>query len=59
MAIFAILNRVLDLGNEIISAEDLGAPDSYERTMSILAKSNVINKEKSESLNKLLSRRNV
>ncbi|MBS3081751.1 DUF86 domain-containing protein [Candidatus Pacearchaeota archaeon] len=59
MVIFAILNRLLDLGNEIISAEELGAPEAYDRTMSILAKANVINNEKADSLNKLIARRNV
>ncbi len=29
MLVFAILNRLIDLGSEIISAERLGAPNNY------------------------------
>ncbi|MBS3086815.1 DUF86 domain-containing protein [Candidatus Pacearchaeota archaeon] len=59
MAVFAILNRLIDLGSEIISAENLGAPDTYQDIMPILSKAGIMNKEQSEKLNKLIRKRNV
>ena len=59
MIVFAILNRVIDLGSEIISAENLGAPNTYQDIMPKLAKANVIGKEKAEKLNKLVGKRNI
>lgn len=59
MIIFAILNRIIDLGSEIISAEHLGAPNTYSDIMEILSKSNVINKEQAKKLNNLISKRNI
>ena len=59
MLIFAILNRLIDLGNEIISAEKLGAPNSYQDIMLLLAKGGIINKSNAEELNKLVRKRNI
>ena len=59
MLIFAILNRIIDLGGEIISAENLGAPNNYQDIMKILSKANVINKDQADKMNKLVSKRNV
>ncbi len=59
MLSFAILNRVIDLGSEILSSENIGAPNSYQDIMPMLAKANVINKEQATTLNKLISKRNV
>lgn len=59
MLIFSILNRLIDLGGEIISSEHLGAPNTYQDIMDILAKGNVINKVQAEELKKLIGKRNV
>ena len=59
MLIFVILNRLIDLGSEIISAEELGAPNTYSDIMNILVKGNIINKNQSEKINKLISKRNM
>lgn len=59
MVVFAVLNRLIDLGNEIISSENLGAPNTYQDIMPILAKAGIINKEQAEKLNKLIRKRNV
>lgn len=59
MLIFAILNRLIDLGSEIITAEELGAPNTYQDIMTILIKGNILNKEQGEKINKLLSKRNA
>lgn len=59
MVLFAILNKVIDLGNEIISAENLGAPNTYQDIMPRLAKANMLNNSQARELNKLLQLRNV
>lgn len=59
MLIFAILNRLIDLGSEIISAEELGAPNTYKDIINILAKGNIINKEIADKMNRLVSKRNL
>ena len=59
MDLFAILDRLIDLGNEIISAESLGAPSTYQDIMPILAKGGVINKVQAEKLNDLVRKRNL
>lgn len=59
MVVFAILNRIIDLGNEILISENVGAPNSYQDIMPLLAKSNVINKEQATELNSLVKKRNV
>lgn len=59
MLVFAILNKLIDLGSEIISAENLGAPDSYQDIMIILSKAGVINKFQAEDMNRLIKKRNI
>ncbi len=59
MAVFAILNKAIDLGGEIISAENLGAPNRYTDIMPMLSKAGVMNKETSERLNRLIRQRNT
>jgi uncharacterized protein YutE (UPF0331/DUF86 family) len=59
MALFSILNKLSDLGSEILFAEDLGAPSRYEDIMPALASAGIINKGQSDSLNELISKRNV
>src|SRR3989344_2080151 len=59
MVLFAVLNRVIDLGSEILSAENLGAPDTYQDIMPLLAKANIINKNHADELNKLIRKRNI
>ncbi len=59
MVVFAILNRTIDLGGELITAEELGAPQTYQDIMPTLAKAGIINKEQAVKLNKLIRKRNV
>jgi len=59
MLIFAILNKLIDLGSEIISAEKLGAPNTYQDIMNLLAKGNIINKNQADELNNLVRKRNI
>ena len=59
MVIFATLNKVIDLGTEIISSEELGAPNTYQDIMPLLAKANVINSKQADDLNEIIRKRNV
>ena len=59
MLLFAILNRTIDLGSEIISAENLGAPNTYQDIMPLLAKAGLMNKKEANQLNDLIRIRNV
>ncbi|MEK6843872.1 MAG: HepT-like ribonuclease domain-containing protein [Nanoarchaeota archaeon] len=59
MLIFAILNKLIDLGSEMISAEKLGAPNTYQDIMILLAKGNIINKNQAGELNNLVKKRNI
>lgn len=59
MVVFTILNKVIDLGTEILTSEELGAPNTYKDIMPTLAKAGVINKEQADSLNRLIKKRNV
>lgn len=45
--------------SEIISIEELGAPNFYQDLMNILSKGNIINKEQADKMNKLISKRNI
>src|SRR3989344_1441425 len=59
MIAFAVLNRVIDLGSEIISAENIGAPNTYKDIMPALAKAQVMNKVQADEMGKLVGKRNV
>jgi|SRR3989338_3693215 len=59
MLIFAILNRISDIGEEIMIKEQLGIPNQYVDIMPSLAKANVINNEQADSLNKIMKKRNT
>ena len=49
MLLFAIMNRLSDMGSEILSIEKVGAPTRYVDIMPMLAKANVINNKQAES----------
>lgn len=59
MLIFSILNRMSDIGEEIMIKEQLGMPNRYVDIMPLLAKAGVINGKQAESLNKMMKKRNV
>lgn len=58
MLLFAIMNRMSDMGSEILSVEKVGAPTRYLDVMPMLAKANIINTEQAETLNKFIKERN-
>jgi uncharacterized protein YutE (UPF0331/DUF86 family) len=59
MVLFAVLNRAIDLGGEIIAAENLGAPSRYQDIMPILSKAGIMNKEMADRINNVIKKRNM
>jgi uncharacterized protein YutE (UPF0331/DUF86 family) len=59
MLLFSIINRAIDLGEEIISAENLGTPATYKDIFQILQKNRVIDKDLGKKLSGLVSYRNL
>jgi len=59
MILFAILNRTIDLGKEIIHGKKLGMPASYKEIFQILEKEKLISSQLSQELQWLTNQRNV
>jgi uncharacterized protein YutE (UPF0331/DUF86 family) len=59
MAIFGILNRNIDLAEEIIIKNEFGMPNRYEEYFDILAKNSMIDNKLSTELKKLVKARNL
>ena len=59
MIVFSILNRVIDLGNEIILNDHLGSPSTYEDVMPKLVKGEIMNDKEAKELNKLIKKINI
>ncbi len=59
MLCFSILNRVIDLGQEILVKEDYGMPSRYSEIFDNLVKAGLLNKKETEELNELIGLRNI
>ena|SRR3989338_2271250 len=59
MAIFGILNRMIDVAEEIILKNQLGIPQRYEEYFEVLAKNASIDRKLAEELKKLTKDRNI
>jgi len=59
MVCFSILNRLLDLGQEVLIKENQGMPDRYAEVFDDLAKAGIMNKEEAKEINKLINFRNI
>lgn len=59
MLLFAILNRALDLGQELVRGRKLGMPGSYKEIFQLLEREKVIPADLSRQLQYLASQRNV
>lgn len=59
MLCFAILNRVINLGEEILVKEDQQMPSRYGEIFTSLAKAGVLNNEEAKKINELIDLRNV
>jgi uncharacterized protein YutE (UPF0331/DUF86 family) len=59
MILFALLNRTIDLGNEIILAHGFGVPSTYREIFTILKKEHVIEPECAKKMSNLVFYRNL
>lgn len=60
MLVFSIMNRVVDIANEIISgSENMRLPDTYRDVFEILLKNKVISGETASAMTGLMKYRNV
>jgi len=54
----SILNRTIDLGEELVMANNLGMPSTYKEIFKLLVKSKLIDANLSEGLSNLVFYRN-
>jgi uncharacterized protein YutE (UPF0331/DUF86 family) len=59
MILFTLINRVIDLGDEIVTSRNLGVPGTYREIFNLLARGNVIDKELASDLSNLVYQRNI
>ena len=59
MSIFSIMNRTVDIAQEILVKKELGMPDSYEESFAPLAKEGIINVDLAEKIEKLIAERKL
>lgn len=59
MILFSIINRAIDLGEEIVSYKKLGFPGTYKEIFYLLQKNNIIDKDLYQSLLDLIHFRNL
>jgi len=59
MVVFSILNRAIDLGEEIITTFDLGYPTKYREIFDILENAGIISNETAHKMRRLVFYRNV
>jgi len=59
MVLFSILNRTIDLGNEIVMANNFGMPSTYKDIFRLLAKNGIIERELEKKMSNLVFYRNL
>lgn len=60
MIVFAVMNRAIDIGNEVISgSKKIPLPGTYRDTFELLAKHRIITPNVAEKMNELMIFRNV
>jgi len=59
MIMFAILNRAIDLGEEVIRDNQMGIASSYKEIFQILKRNKIISDDLSKRMQSLVSMRNV
>ncbi|KUK98553.1 MAG: hypothetical protein XE10_2023 [Methanoculleus marisnigri] len=59
MILFSLLNRVLDLGNEVTIAHNLGIPKSYRDIFILLWKNGFIDEKCAKEMGRLVTYRNL
>src|SRR3989338_7065342 len=59
MLVFSILNRTIDIANEIIAGSLLPAPASYRDAFEVLKQGKIINPQTARKLTELIKYRNI
>ena len=59
MILFTLINRVIDLGDEIVTSRNLGVPGTYREIFNLLERGKVIDKELANDLSNLVYQRNI
>lgn len=59
MLLFSLINRAIDLGEEIVADKKLGLPGTYREIFYLLEKHKIISKELSKDLSSLVYFRNL
>jgi len=60
MVVFAVMNRVIDIANELISgSEDIPVPGTYSESFELLLKNKMIRAETASDMAKLMRYRNI
>ncbi|MBI2079770.1 DUF86 domain-containing protein [Candidatus Micrarchaeota archaeon] len=59
MVIFAILNRSIDIANEVIAGSKIQIPGSYWDSFYLLGKAKIISEKTAEKMKNLVKYRNV
>jgi len=59
MLLFTLVNRAIDLGDEIVTSRNLGVPGTYREIFTLLERGKVIDKELASDLSNLVYRRNI
>ncbi len=59
MVLFSILNRTIDLGEEMVMANNLGMPSTYKEIFRLLVKNKLIDANLGEGLSNLVFYRNL
>jgi len=59
MILFSLLNRVFDLGSEVIMAQNLGIPATYREIFTRLQKKGIIDHEISKEMTGMVTYRNL
>ena len=59
MALFSILNRTINLGSELVMANNLGMPTTYKDIFRLLGKNGFISRELEKELSHLVFYRNL
>lgn len=59
MVLFSLLNKVIDLGSEVVMGADLGIPATYRDIFRLLEKGGYIDRKMAHSLSSLVYYRNL
>jgi uncharacterized protein YutE (UPF0331/DUF86 family) len=59
MLLFTLLNRAIDLGDEIVTSRNLGVPGTYREIFTLLKRGKVIDEELASDLSNLAHKRNI